>query len=336
MNFDDYSAEDFALDTHFQQWVQQPDPENERFWQNWLVQHPDKKELVQEARQIVALLNFRKDVPAPTEQTVVWNRINTTRQQIRRGETRVRPLWPSHQLSRWAAVLGGIAFLGSLLFYLNNRTISQYNTEYGQTQTITLPDGSQVILNAHSALKLATNWQEGQSREVWLTGEAFFKVVKKPVPTRFIVHTADLNVEVLGTQFNVASRRGATQVVLNSGKVKLEMGRGASRKSMIMVPGELVEISGQQKKLTKRTVKPERYNDWTDQQWILENTPLREVTDRLETTFGLKVTFEDPDIARERMTGVLPAENLEDLIDALSTTNKLKITRHDDQLSISR
>ncbi|GAB3988163.1 DUF4974 domain-containing protein [Spirosoma daeguense] len=336
MHIDDYSAEDFALDPRFQEWVKNPDPENERFWQTWLDQHPDKQELIAEARQIVLLLNFREDLPAPGEQTAVWSRINETRQQKQFEQPVVRPLWSSRQWARWAAVLSGIAFLGSLLYYLNQRTTPEYHTAYGQTQTITLPDGSQVILNAHSTLKLATNWQDGQTREVWLTGEAFFNVVKKTAPTRFIVHTNDVNVEVLGTRFNVASRKGATQVVLNSGKVKLDMGKGAQQKSIVMAPGDLVEISNEKKKLTKRSVKPERYNDWTNQQWILDNTSLSDVTSRLETTFGLTVTFTDPSIAQERMTGVVPSENLDDLIDALSTINGLKITRQENQLYISR
>ncbi|GAB3271756.1 FecR family protein [Larkinella harenae] len=333
MNFENYSAEDFALNPLFQQWVRHPDPENDRFWQNWLAQHPDKQGLVSEARQIVVLLNFRADEPTPAEQTAVWNRIMQTRQQTQRPKT---VGWPLQSWGRWAAVLAGIALLGSLLYYLNRRAAPQYHTNFGETQTITLPDGSQVTLNAHSTLKLATNWQGGQTREVWLTGEAFFQVVKKTVPTRFVVHTDELNVEVMGTAFNVASRKGATQVVLNSGKVKLDVGQGTVRKSIVMAPGELVEITGKQKKLTRRMVEPERYNDWTNQQWILENTTLEEVTTRLENTFGLTVTFDDPDIAQERMTGVVPAENLDDLIDALATTNKLQITRDGDQLHISR
>ncbi|GAB3711087.1 FecR family protein [Spirosoma flavus] len=336
MHIDDYSAGDFALDPRFQEWVQKPDSENERFWQNWLAQHPEKQGLIAEARQLVLHLNFRENLPTPAEQAAVWNRINATRQQNHPDQTVVRPLWSSRQWVRWAAVLTGIAFLGSMLYFLNQRTTPEYHTAYGQTQTIILPDGSEVILNAHSNLKLATNWQDGKTREVWLTGEAFFKVVKKTVPTRFVVHTDNLNVEVLGTQFNVASRKGATQVVLNSGKVKLDVGKGTYQKSIVMVPGDLVEISGERKKLTKRSVKPERYNDWTNQQWILDNTSLSEVTARLEATFGLRVTFVDPDIAQERMTGVVPSENLDDLIDALSTTNGLKITRQENQLYISR
>ncbi|WP_460671009.1 FecR family protein [Larkinella ripae] len=336
MNFDDYSAEDFALNERFQRWVQQPDPDTERFWQDWLARHPDKQETITEARQLVALLNFREDQPAADEQAAVWNRLNTTRKPGFSEQVGVRPLWASRRWMGWAAAMAGMVFLGTLLYFFNRPTSPQYHTEYGQTQTITLPDGSEVILNAHSNLKLATDWQEGQTREVWLEGEAFFKVVQKQRPSRFIVHTSDLNVEVLGTQFNVDSRKGATQVVLNSGQVKLELPQGADRKSIVMAPGELVEFSSRQKTLTKRTVKPERYSDWTSQQWILDNTSLREVADRLEKTFGLKVTFADPDIAQERMSGVVPAENLEDLIDALSTTNTLQISRDENQLYISR
>ncbi len=65
-----------------------------------------------------------------------------------------------------------------------------------------------------------TTGTDAKSREVWIEGEAFFSVKPSSVPRAFLVHTAsNMNVEVLGTTFNVVDRHGRMQVVLNSGKV---------------------------------------------------------------------------------------------------------------------
>ena len=102
------------------------------------------------------------------------------------------------------------------------QSTSTYVTRYGETQTILLPDSSTVLLNANSRLTLSTDWTD--TREVWLEGEAFFRVRKikritSPASAehvKFIVRTDRLNVEVLGTEFNVRQRSEKTAVLLKS------------------------------------------------------------------------------------------------------------------------
>src|SRR5690606_15777064 len=108
------------------------------------------------------------------------------------------------------------------LFKNQSSSWLQCTTGYGETRKINLPDGSLVVLNANSELKYESNWQQAPMREVWLQGEAFFEVVKTTEEKQFIVHTGSLDVEVLGTQFNVHNRHQKVQVVLSSGKVKLQ------------------------------------------------------------------------------------------------------------------
>ncbi|MES2734482.1 MAG: FecR domain-containing protein [Bacteroidota bacterium] len=341
-NYSHYTAEDFALDLYFQQWVQHPEEDNEQFWQSWLQQHPNSWKAIQEAREMVRLLTMPVDLPSPTEEEEVWKRILATRQRGLdnqpnpfRIESRTQPLIARRQFLAWAASFTGLVMMAGLLYWTLSSKPVQYATDFGQTKTIVLPDGSSVILNAHSTLRLSSDWSEHHPREVWLTGEAFFKVVKKSQPVSFTVHTDDLNVEVLGTQFNVFSREGATRVVLKSGKVKLQPTQSPGGAGILMVPGELAEVSDKHP-LTKRLVKPELYSDWTKKQWVLENTPLREVMDRLEATFGMEVVFASEDMGQERMSGVVSTENLNDLIDALATINGLKITQTKSQLYITR
>lgn len=85
-----------------------------------------------------------------------------------------------------------------------------YATQYGEQRVVELPDHSVVSLNANSTLRFRNDWSQANTlREVWLDGEAFFSVQKQEGaagPAKFIVHTNDLDVEVLGTRFNVSNR----------------------------------------------------------------------------------------------------------------------------------
>src|SRR5690606_18122735 len=123
---------------------------------------------------------------------------------------------------RIAAVFAGLLLVSALLLWVYRTSDTTYTTAFGEVKTILLPDSSEIILNANSTLSYATHWNKSKAREVFLSGEAFFKVQEKPVASgyaKFVVHTGNLDIEVLGTQFNVHHRRNKTQVVLNSGKV---------------------------------------------------------------------------------------------------------------------
>src|SRR5690606_5303681 len=101
-----------------------------------------------------------------------------------------------------------------------------YKTGYGQVEKIVLDDGSQVTLNANSELKWKRSWEKDRNRIAILRGEAFFNVSTilsedSGVTTRFVVHTEDLNIQVVGTEFNVKSRSSKTDIFLKEGKIKL-------------------------------------------------------------------------------------------------------------------
>jgi ferric-dicitrate binding protein FerR (iron transport regulator) len=131
-------------------------------------------------------------------------------------------------------VAGGLWVLQDQLFY---RT---YATPYGTTQQVQLADGSQVVLNANSTLKVSRRLATNSLREVWITGEAFFSVAKTATKSRFVVHTSQADVEVLGTRFNVQDRRGKTVILLDEGKVKLIPTARPQLKPVLMDPQELV------------------------------------------------------------------------------------------------
>lgn len=110
-------------------------------------------------------------------------------------------------------------------------TVAQATTGFGEKKELTLPDGSQIILNACSKLEYPSQFI-GDKREVQLVGEAYFKVQSNPEQP-FLIQTSDFQVEVLGTEFNVKSyahdqiqsvevENGKVQVTLPEDRIQLK------------------------------------------------------------------------------------------------------------------
>jgi len=135
---------------------------------------------------------------------------------------------------------------------------TRYTTSAGEKRKITLPDGSRVFMNENSRLAVSADWAKDQTRKVRLEGEAYFKVEEKihrGSKVKFVVSTNSLDVEVVGTAFDVNAANQKTQVYLNSGKVQLRI--HGKQGSIDMSPGEMVEYNASTGGLnTRRTSSP--------------------------------------------------------------------------------
>ena len=225
---------------------------------------------------------------------------------------------------------------GSFLYVWLTESATTYATDYGETKTVVLPDSSTVILNANSRLTLSADWTD--TREVWLEGEAFFRVrkIKRSIssasatPVKFIVRTDRLNVEVLGTEFNVRQRPETTAVLLKSGRVRLNLRNQPD--TLNMSPGELVTLRSQSRRLDKETVNPEAYTSWTERRLDFDGTTLREIARIIEETYGHKVVIRDESLANKRFQGSVPADDLDILLEGLSETFDIRITLQNQQI----
>jgi ferric-dicitrate binding protein FerR (iron transport regulator) len=139
-------------------------------------------------------------------------------------------------------------------------------------------------------------------------------------------------VEVLGTEFNVKSRTSGTQVVLNSGKVKLSIGEQATPQQIMMVPGESVELAGSQAGYVKKVVDPQQYSSWTQRKLIFKNTPVGYIKSLLEDTYGLAVVVPDSNLLEQQISGSVPSDDLDGLLFALQESFNYKIIRKDKQI----
>lgn len=239
---------------------------------------------------------------------------------------------------KWLAIAASMSVLvlaGLIYFYFPvfDHPALVYTTTYGETEHILLPDGSSVELNANSKLTVSSDWNaalqqdEAFVREVWLEGEGFFEVKKLSKPISFIVHTDDLNVEVLGTKFNVNSREQKTRVVLDEGKVKLS---AQNQSELVMNPGELVEVNKKDIRFQKKIVNPKNYIAWRHNELIFEATPMTEIIDMLENNYGYQVVVQQKAVTQEMLfTGKAPADDTELLLNMLSESFNIRILQKD-------
>jgi transmembrane sensor len=222
----------------------------------------------------------------------------------------------------------------SLWWYGSSNELLEIRTAFGEQRTVTLPDESTVILNGNSVLRCASHWDENLPREVWIEGEGFFSVIHTKSHQKFVVHgVSDLNVEVLGTKFNVKSRHCDSEVMLTEGKVKLQLGESDTTRRVFLKPGELATV--RHKKLSTQSVNQQRYTSWVENKLFFERTSLRDLSLLLKDTYGLTVIFSDSTLQARELSGEISAATVNEILYAIGETLDLKIEKAGQSVTIS-
>ncbi|HMG91500.1 MAG TPA: FecR domain-containing protein [Chryseolinea sp.] len=330
MRYIDFTVNDFAMDEYFQSWVFNSGDEAVRnFWETWLLEHPEKRADVAGAKKLLQAVRFSRHELSGDQVSDLWNRIHGTDVEPHESRTGSRFAW----MYRVAATIVLIGVAGLVYLLSNDKPWVEYHTTYGETKSITLPDGSFVVLNANSKLTVYLNWNEEPSREIWLDGEAFFSVVHKTNNQPFKVITAEgVTVEVLGTTFNVYNRTNGTKVVLNSGQIRLNLPTEQSPEMIVMKPGEMVEYKEQHYK--KKAVNPLLYTAWTNNKIILDHTSLGEMVYMLKDSYGLEVKVSDTKLLDETVSGSMPLGDPEILLTQMAKAFQLKIKKNDNVIEM--
>src|SRR5579859_1202436 len=226
------------------------------------------------------------------------------------------------RLVRVFVAAASFAALGFGIWWIGARTARpQYakeRTGYGEMKTIVLPDSSVVVLNSNSSLTIPEQWTEVTDRQVWLEGEAYFQVKKQPATVKkFVVHARQVDVEVLGTRFNVNTRRQHAVVSLEEGKVRLSVaGAGETvlekKAPVIMRPGQVVVVNQAQETTINDDKAVTTYSGWTRHEFHFDKTSLDEVAHLVEDTYGYRMQMEDSVVmSRFMLSGDVRVQSVE-------------------------
>lgn len=331
MDYTRYDVADFATDDLFISWVTQPSSETDRFWHTFLVNNPAQAETVNMARQIVQHLR-QAEQTGTVEPAVdaIWKRL----------ETNVHAPQPIRRLTSWwpYAVAASVLLVLGLGWWMNNR----FNTTDTQTLSTTSPllypslsvemadvrtdkqpvtvrlgDGSTVELLAHSHLRYPKSFSRAQ-RDVFLTGEAFFEVARRP-DQPFLVHSDALVTKVLGTSFRVRAYEADPTVTVDvrTGRVAVYLVAAsapdkASGQQMILVPNQKVVYERDKERLTKTlTEQPIPVAALPGSSALtFDEAPVTDVFKALERIYGITLVYNANVLNNCTITTSLTAEPL--------------------------
>lgn len=198
-------------------------------------------------------------------------------------------------------------------------------TGEGETKQVLLADSSVVVLNEGSELYADADYSSGD-REVFLTGNGFFKVKKLTSHQKFIVHAKSLRVTVLGTQFNVNARTDRVAVALTSGKVQVN--READNKSAYLLPGDKLQLSAGKNSFTREKIDTSMYSAWIKGEWNFKNLTLSEIALQIGDYYDVNVVFRDRTKMDQRMTASIPVNTLQGLLKVITATMNVEISQN--------
>lgn len=322
------SVEEVVMDEQFQAWYFKTDDVQAAAFEQWLRQHPAQQELVDKAVACMQLIVL-KEQAVPAAQTAASAR--RLLDSLGASQTPVITMRPARRRWWWSAAAAVLLVAAGAFLWTSLARQSSVQTAYGQVAQQQLPDGSQVFLNANSSISYSSGWDKGREREVWIKGEAFFHVKKTAAKTRFVVHTDQLDVIVTGTQFNVTSKPDKSSVMLTEGSVFIRTRDG---KEVKMSPGDFIEFANSQ--LEKKAVKEETVLAWKEKKILFDNTPISEVVQKIKEHYGQDVEIADKAIERIPISGMMPNDNLDVLLQSLEATQEVKVIRKDSRIIITQ
>jgi ferric-dicitrate binding protein FerR (iron transport regulator) len=196
---------------------------------------------------------------------------------------------------------------------------NEINVPYGKKLKIELSDGSVVWLNAGSRFKFPQRFiATEKNRTVYLTEEAFFEVAKdKEYP--FIVSTGGIEVEVLGTKFNVSSyaTNKAVATTLVEGAVALSINNGSEAKTFLK-PSEQARFDTKSYEFSKKMVDTAIYTAWIQDKLIINNLSFTEILRRLERMHDVEIINNSNNFSTEMFKGEFTDEDIKTILTTMA------------------
>lgn len=239
----------------------------------------------------------------------------------------------------YAAVITLLVVSSSILTYwyvwnslqqdLSANIMNTLYTPAGQRAQLVLQDGTEVWLNAKSKLVYPAQFV-GKERRVTVEGEAFFNVAKNPSKP-FIVSTQDVDMKVLGTQFNVFCYpdAGYIQTSLLEGSVKVFFS-DKENEGVILKPDQQVTVS--QGEMHVSPINLEDHFLWREGIYAFENEPLIDILKKMELYYDVRIVVKDTSLFNDTYTGKFrQRDSLDDVFRVLQQIRRFKIEKDKDR-----
>ena len=292
---------------------------------DWLLASPAN---AAQLTQFEKIWNASKQLAATSQvdEEQAWLKFKAKADALPVAQPIVKPLKRNHLWLRIAAVLVVAFSVWSLYTILGpSAYIEVVSTD--QVLNKTLPDGSALTINKNTQISYANNFKKNRSVRL-KEGDVFFDVAHdKQHP--FVIDIDDVDVEVVGTSFNIKHRKDNTEIVVETGIVKVKLNDQEIR----LVKGEKLLISPATKQLQKEQSTDQLYNYYRTKLIIANNTPIQKLVETLNEAYGSNIVVDEK--VKDTFTAPLVVGDLEGNLKIICDVLKLKITRNQKEILLS-
>jgi transmembrane sensor len=245
-------------------------------------------------------------------------------------QQRIHPRIARRTSLGWVKIAAALVILlgiGFLTYWALNNRVKETTVAAQQTPlNDILPDGSVVTVNKGSSISYPSKFN-GKTRPVALKGEAFFNVTpNKQKP--FIISINDVKITVVGTSFNVKNINGNTEVVVETGIVRVTKG------------GKTVELKAHEKLLAdekdsvmvKEESKDQLYKYYRTKEFVCDDTPLWKLVQVINEAYDSHVIIGNPALKDMTITTTFYNESLDQVMNVISITFNIKVERQGDTI----
>jgi transmembrane sensor len=352
MDYEDYSATDFADDHFFIGWVRNPDRESDFFWTAFLEKNPHCRSAIDDAREMISSLDFHTHELKEKEFDRMRNRLLGSLQAAKANAHELRDVpgvIPMRARSKgiWmrriaaASIIIPLFSAGVLLLTQNFDRSNKYTgvlnademerkiSPSGEKSMLFLTDGTRIWLNGNSKLSYARDFQTKNTRDVYLEGEAFFDVAhdaRKP----FVVHTSTIRIKVLGTSFNVKSysEEETIETTLVHGKVSIEQSdeKGNRIGGIELAPNQRAIFNKESRLINIKQVGKENTGSWRQERLVFEEERMSSVIEQMEKWYQVKIHVEGSRQLDCKLTASIGTETLEEFLKLMELTHGIGYT----------
>ena len=201
----------------------------------------------------------------------------------------------------------------------NKLVYNTLNIPFGRQFDLVLSDGTKVKLNSGSSIKYPVRFLKGQDRKVFLKGEAYFDVTTDKAHP-FIVNADEMNIRVLGTQFNLSfypEDEDISTVLVEGAVVLYKEGADINTNtSSQLVPGQMAEWNKINNTMTVKEVDTNIYTAWKDGYLLFKASPFYSIRSKLERHFNITIEDRSGRLANQIYTATFRNETIEEILEA--------------------
>jgi len=286
-------------------------PEEARLIHQWMNESEENRILFEQFKKVWEH-SLQLAPTAEINEEAAWQRFRA--RTVAQPRAVVKPMnrWGWMRIAALLILVAGLSYIAIVLQQKDPANIT-LNAQMAVLRD-TLPDGTRVTLNKQASITYSEKFGK-KSRNVILQGEAFFDVVpdkEKP----FIVHVNDVDVTVVGTSFNIRSKPGFTEVIVETGVVRVTHKESVTE----LHPGQKLVI-GADASTPKVEVEDNRlYNYYHTRELVCDSTPLWKVVEVLNRAYNTNIIVERDALKQLPLDATFTNESIDVILEIIRET----------------